>query len=269
MLLLSIHLSARAGRTSPGFPRLSSLTHLVRVLAGREGMGSCASVQKSRPASTRVEPVTVPGDYAPSATPAAAESSPKTLDINNSSKFAPIDITTSSVDIKAAAATGGCNRVCVRRSPHSVPLIPGSRDNFVFSILVALKTLALEAEAAPQDLLAADDAVGLERWLRSVPSASPGSGSDMGSGESGVRDANMFIPTRPGALSEEHILIVACRAGAVKCVDTLLRAHANVNHSGTNGMTVCSCRARASFTYFCVGGCHPFLCPADMRILLL
>ena len=90
---------------------------------------------------------------------------------------------------------------------------------------------------SPVELISADNDAELCAWLGVAPSTGQVARRRRGSDER-ARDPNAYVTNKEGGMTEEHILAVAARAGAVKCARALIAAGSDVNHAGTNGVTV-------------------------------
>lgn len=109
-------------------------------------------------------------------------------------------------------------------------------DLFVHA--AALRTLGLDSPHSVLTMLSTDDFESFERWLLNGVATGRGTPPSPRAGEPKPRNMNIHVPSKAGSLSEEHVLTVACRHGALQCADVLVRLGTNVNYVGTNGYTV-------------------------------
>ena len=117
--------------------------------------------------------------------------------------------------------------VCARL----IPALPRPRPCSHIALPTAIDSF--QPPGSVWELLSADDAAGIVAWLRTSSPAGPG-----GDAPPAPRDPNMSVCVKEGGLTQEPLLVLACRHDAARIADALITAGADPNLPGLNGFTV-------------------------------
>lgn len=139
-----------------------------------------------------------------------------------------------------------------------MPIVVWKRPRYLCAAmsLTARNALERERKLAPFEAITLDNDTALKAALGLSRSFSQPS---LDAVDQPTTGPDAIIPVKEGVASEEHVLAVAAKYGAVKCVTALLHAGSTVNLPGTNGVTV---RANMPSAMNCVYLCYISMCVA-------